>query len=87
MALLAVNIPLIRSRVFIAKLGFLQKVMKADPCSPSERTIFALSEDVDSRCLVKERKQLEEWFGTNFTDDILGRRELPLIQKHVQSHL
>ncbi len=57
-----------RCRVLERKLGFLQRVLKSAPSTLSGRTLFALSDDVDSLCLVRECRALEEEFGTHFTD-------------------
>ena len=35
--------------------------------------MLALCDDADSLCLVEECKELEEWFGSTFTDIILSR--------------
>ena len=60
-ALLVVDIPALRSRVLVAKVGFLQKVMKSDSRSLSGQTLFALSEDVGSLYLVKECREKKVW--------------------------
>jgi len=77
-ALLTVDIPSVRSRVLVAKLGFLYKVVRSDPRSLSGQALFALSDGVDSLCIVKECRELEEQFGTTYTDEILGGRELSI---------
>ena len=46
--------------------------------SLSGRTVFALSQDIDSLCLVKECRELEEGFGTHVNDNIVARREVHL---------
>ena len=50
----------------------------SNPFSLSGRTVLALSQNINSLCLVKECRELEEGFGTHFTDDILARREVHL---------
>ena len=81
-ALLAVDIPTKKSRVLTAKLRFLHRVTKSDCQSLSGRAILALSEDVDSICLVRECRDIEESFGTHFTNDILEGRDLSF--KHLK---
>ena len=51
-------------------------VANSNPFSLSGRTVLALSQDINSLCLVKECRELEEGFGTHFTDEILARREV-----------
>ena len=57
-------------------MSFLHRVANSNPFSLSGRTVLALSQDINSLCLVKECRELEEGFGTHFTDDILARREV-----------
>ncbi len=52
-------------------------MVKSAPSTLS--TLFALSDDVDSLCLVRECRELEEELGsgsTHFTEEILGKSEL-----------
>ena len=77
-ALATLDVPTMRSRVLQRKLSFLHRVVNSSLFSLSGRTVFALSQDIDSLCLVKECRELEEGFGTHFTDDILARREVHL---------
>ena len=77
-ALATLDVPTVRSRVLQRKLSFLHRVVNSSLFSLSGRTVFALSQDIDSLCLVKECRELEEGFGTHFTDDILARREVHL---------
>lgn len=64
----------IRSRLLIAKLVFLKREMQSDGGIGGE-TLRALSDDVESLCLVRECRELEEGFGTSFTDELLGGAE------------
>ena len=75
-ALTTLEVPTVRSRVLQRKLSFLHRVANSNPFSLSGRTVLALSQDINSLCLVKECRELEEGFGTHFTDDILARREV-----------
>ncbi len=77
-ALTVVEVPTMRCKVLERKLGFLQTVLKGAPSTLSGRTLFALSDDMDSLCLVRECRELEEKFGTHFTEEILGESELSL---------
>ena len=75
-ALTTLEVPTVRSRVLQRKLSFLHRVANSNPFSLSGRTVLALSQDINSVCLVKECRELEEGFGTHLTDDILARREV-----------
>ena len=75
-ALLEVDVSTIRSRALIVKLRFLQRVMKSDHRSLSGQMVLACSDDVNSLCVVKGCRELEEHFGTHFTSDILEGRNL-----------
>ena len=75
-ALTTLEVPTVRCRVLQRKLSFLHRVTNSNPFSLSGRTVLALSQDINSLCLVKECRELEEGFGTHFTDDILARREV-----------
>ena len=77
-ALLAVDASTIRCRVLIVKLRFLQRVMESDHRSLSGQMVQARSDNVNSLCMVKEFRELEEYFGTHFTSDILEGRDLSL---------
>ena len=77
-ALATLDFPTMRSRVLQRKLSFLHRVINSSLFSLSGRTVFALSQDIDSLCLVKECRELEEGFGTHFNDNILARREVHL---------
>ena len=50
--------------------------MKSDHRSLSGQMVLACSDDVNSLCVVKECRELEEHFGTHFTSDILEGRDL-----------
>ena len=62
-ALTTLEVPTVRSRVLQRKLSFLHRVANRNPFSLSGRTVLALSQDIDSLCLVKECRELEEGFG------------------------
>ena len=46
------------------------RVMAGDTGSLSGSVLLAMCDDVESICLVREFKEMEEHFGTNFTSDI-----------------
>ena len=62
-----------RYRILVRKLGFLHRVIVSNPVSMTGGVMLALCDDADSLCLVKECKELEEWFGSTFTDIILNK--------------
>ena len=53
------------------KLCFLRRI--TDSCSDtlSSQTLFALSDDIESVCLIRECLELEEHINTNFTHSLL----------------
>ena len=53
------------------KLGFLKRVMCRNTDSLSGCVVLVLCNEVDSICLVRECRRLEESFGTCFTEAIL----------------
>ena len=53
-----------RSRLLVTKLGFLRRVMESSSWSLSGQVLEAPCDDVESMCLVKECRKLEESFGT-----------------------
>ena len=57
-ALTTLEVPTVRSRVLQRKLSFLHRVANSNPFSLSGRTVLALSQDIDSLCLVKECREL-----------------------------
>ena len=62
--LTTLEVTTVRSRVLQRKLSFLHRVANSNPFSLSGRTVLALSQDINSLCLVKECRELEEGFGT-----------------------
>ena len=63
---------MMRYRILVRKLGFLHCVIESNPVSLTGHVILALCDDADSLCLVKECKELEEWFGSTITDIIFS---------------
>ena len=55
---------------------FPDTVGESDSDCLGARAMEALCDDVKSVCLVKEYRELEESFGTHFTDSVLLRREV-----------
>ena len=70
-AITALEMPTIRSRLLVTKLGFLWWVMESSSGSISGRVLEALCDDVESMCLVKECRELEESFGTQHVDAVI----------------
>ena len=66
-----------RCRVLIRKLSFLQHVVNSNSASLSGTALLALSDDTASICLVRECRELEEVFGTHFTQEILSDNAPP----------
>ena len=53
------------------KLNFLAKISAAENETLSSQTLTSLSDDIDSVCLIRECRDLEEYFETNFVSAIL----------------
>ncbi len=70
-ALVALDMMSARSELLIAKLHFLKRRTTKHDGIGGE-AMRALSDDVNSLCLVKECRELEEVFGTSYTDVFLG---------------
>ena len=73
-ALVALDIMSARSELLIAKLRFLKRRATIHDGIGGD-AMRALSDNVNSLCLVKECRELEEVFGTSYTDVILGGAE------------
>ena len=69
-AITALEMPTMRSRLLVTKLGFLRQVMESSSGSLSGQVLEALC-DVESMCLVKECRELEESFGTQHVDAVI----------------
>ena len=70
-AITALEMPTMRSRLLVTKLGFLCRVMESSSGSFSGRVLEALCDDVESMCLVKECRELEESFGTQHVEAVI----------------
>ena len=62
-----------KCRVLVRKLSFLRRVMACNTDSLSRSIELALCDDKESICLVRECREMEEFFGTNFMSDIINR--------------
>ena len=71
-AVTALELESARSRLLLQKLGFLKRIMSDGATGVGPAAVGALVDDVGSLCLVKECKELEERFGTHFTERILS---------------
>jgi len=54
------DVPTMRSRLLVVKLGFLQCMVEGDCGSLSAWVLKALCDDIESSCLVRECRELEE---------------------------
>ena len=70
----ALDLESIRCRLLSAKLGFLRRSMVGREGIGAEM-MCVMVDDVESLCLVKECRELEETYGTCFTDGILEDAE------------
>ena len=72
-AVTALDVPTMKCRILVRKLGFLKTVMDRDADCLSGSVVLALCSDVDSLCLVRECSDLEESFGAYFTEMITSK--------------
>ena len=72
-AITALEVPTMRSRLLVTKLGFLRRVVESDSGSLSAQVLEALCDDVESLCLVRECRELEESLGMLYVDSIMSR--------------
>ena len=77
-AIATLDVPTMKCRVLVRKLGFLKRVMERDIDSLSGCVVLALSKEVNSICLVRECRELEECFGTRFAEAILSKNACSL---------
>ena len=59
------------ARCLTRKLYFLRWITESSSDTLSSQTLFALSNDIESVCLIRECLGLEEHFNTNFTHSYL----------------
>ena len=71
-AVTTLEIESVRSRLLVRKLGFLKRMARDGATEVGAAVMRSVVDDVASLCLVKECKELEEGFRTQFTDKILG---------------
>ena len=76
-AITALEMPTMRSRLLVTKLGFLRRVMESSSGNFSGRVLEALCDDVESMCLVKECRELEESFGTRHVEALEEMQQQP----------
>ena len=61
----------VTSRIVVWKLGFLKRQLTVGAMGVAAVAMRSLLDDPNSLCLVGESRELEEHFGTNYTDTIL----------------
>ena len=62
----------VRSRLLVRKLGFLKRTVRDGATGVGAAATRSTVDDIAFLCLVKKCKELEEGFGPQFTDKILG---------------
>ncbi len=60
-----------RFRLLVRNLGFLKRITTDGGTGVGPAALRSMVDDVDSLCLVRQCRELEESFGTHFTDKIL----------------
>ena len=67
--------PSMRARVLVRKLSFLRRLVLGDGSKLGSRMLRSLVDDEDSVTLVRECRELEEAYGTHYTDAVLRAEE------------
>ena len=70
-AVLALDMETMRSRILCRKLSFLRRLLDEKATGVGAAAMRSLTDDIESLCIVKECRELEISYGTNFTDTIL----------------
>ena len=63
--------PSVHARILVKELCFLKRLMSGDGSKIGSRMLRSLADDTETVSLVHEYRELEEAFGTSFTDRIL----------------
>ena len=64
-----------RSYILKRKLGFLVRLMNRNARGTGVEVLRSMMDDIESVCLVKECRELEEWFNIDAVDKILDDTE------------
>ena len=70
-AMTVLDLESVTSRIVVRKLGFLKRQLAVGAVGVAAVAMRSLLDDPNSLCLVDECRELEEHFGTNYTDNIL----------------
>ena len=70
-AVVTLDMETIRCRILCQKLNFLRKLLEDGATGIGAAAFRSLCDDVESLCLVKECRDLETYYGTNFTESVL----------------
>jgi hypothetical protein len=84
-AVTAMDLGSVRSRLLVSKLGFLKRLLRDDAVGVGRAAIRSMVDDVDSLCLVRECRELEDVFRTNFTEEVLcGEVNMKEVKKTIE---
>ena len=70
-AVQALDMETMRSRILCRKLCFLQGLLDERATGVGAAALKSLTDNVASLCLRKECRELESYYGNNFTDTVL----------------
>ena len=70
-AVLALDMETMHSRILCRKLSFLRRLLDERATGVGAAAMRSLTDDIESLCIVKECRELEISYGTNFTNTIL----------------
>ena len=74
-AVVTQGLPSIRCEVLVRKFGLLLKLLDVGAVGVGASVFHCLLNDVSSTCVIRECRDLEEYFGTGVTDSILCQSE------------
>ena len=83
-AVAALDVLTMKCRVLAGrKLGFLMRVISivGDMDSLSGSVLLAMRDDVESICLVRECRETEDHFDTQFTSDIIKKNQHAILRR------
>ena len=74
-ALVCLGIESIKARILTKKLAFLKHLLSEESVGVGSTTMHSLLDDPDSICIVKECRELEACFATQFTEQLLSNAD------------
>ena len=85
-ALICLGMESIKARILTRKLAFLKHLLSDESVGVGSATMHSLLDDPDSICIVRECRELEASFGTQFTDQLLSDADNVSVRE-IKNHL